>query len=287
MQMIQGLNVKIWGTRGSMPAPYPDRMIYGGNTSCVSVEWDDEILIFDCGSGIRAFADYLNGRTSSSKKEIHIFISHLHLDHIMGLPFFSQIYQKDWTIHLYGISDQGISFQERLSLVAASPYWPVPLSKAGAKILWHELDLEKNVTLPCNVTIKMLSSNHPDNTTLFRLEKDGTSIVYGLDCELTETFYAKYITFVDHCDLLFFDGMYINKEMERFRGFGHSAWEQGIQVMDSATVKCLCILHHDWGRTDFELAQMEQDAEALNENCIFAREGMSFCFETGGMKYES
>ena len=283
---MQGLNVKIWGTRGSMSAPYPDRMIYGGNTSCVSVEWDDEILIFDCGSGIRAVSDYLTKNIVSYKKEIHIFISHLHLDHIMGLPFFSQIYQKDWTIHLHGTSDLNASFQERIGKIVASPYWPVPLFKAGAKILWHELDFEKNITLPGNVTIKMLSSNHPDNTTLFRLEKDGTSIVYGLDCELTETFYDKYITFVDHCDLLLFDGMYTECEIEHFRGFGHSFWKQGIQIMEAASVKKLCIMHHDWARTDSELTKMEQDAKALNENCIFAREGMSFCFKTGGMNYE-
>lgn len=280
--MMQGVNVKIWGTRGSMPAPYPDRMIYGANTSCVSVEWDDEILIFDCGTGIRAISDYLVKDKTPNKKEVHIFISHLHLDHIMGLPFFTQIYIKDWTVHLYGISDLGVSFRERLSLVVGPPYWPVPLDKAGANIVWHELDMEREIMLPGEVKIYFLRSNHPDMTSMFRLEKDQLRIVYGLDCELTDSFYETYQSFVSESDLLLFDGMYTENEIEGFRGFGHSTWEQGIQIKNTANVKQVCIMHHDWGRTDSELEQMDLTAKSMNEHCIFAREGMSFHFKTGG-----
>ena len=92
--MKNGLNVKIWGTRGSMAAPYPDRMVYGANTSCVSVEWEDGIAVFDCGTGIRGFGEELSKRSDMEKKELHIFISHLHLDHIIGLPFCHRFIRK-------------------------------------------------------------------------------------------------------------------------------------------------------------------------------------------------
>ena len=97
--MGKGINVTVWGTRGSMTALYQDRIKYGANTSCISAEWDDQIVLFDCGSGVRAFGMDLLKREFIPNKELHIFISHLHLDHIMGLPFFPLIFMKDWTIH--------------------------------------------------------------------------------------------------------------------------------------------------------------------------------------------
>ena len=75
---METLKVQIWGTRGSMPAPYPDRMVFGANTSCVSIEWNNECILFDCGSGIKAVADHLLKRSDQEKKEVHIFISHFY-----------------------------------------------------------------------------------------------------------------------------------------------------------------------------------------------------------------
>lgn len=281
--MEHGLNIRIWGTRGSMPAPYPNRMQFGANTSCVSAEWEHGVIIFDCGSGIRALGDYLTKICPPIQKELHIFVSHLHLDHIIGLPFLPQVYQKDWTIHLYGAAEGNGCFREQLCLALSPPYWPVSLMNAGANMVWHELKEGQETELPGGIKIRTIRSNHPDTTTLFRLEKGNTSIVYGLDCELTESFYETYVTFVKHSDLLLFDGMYTEDEIERYRGFGHSYWEQGLRLIGDADIKQLCIMHHDWGREDSELERLEQTAQSFNTRCMFAREGMVFHFETGGM----
>lgn len=274
--MTDGLCVKIWGTRGSLAAPFSDRMEFGGNTSCVSVTWDDELAIFDCGSGIRALGEELSGSDFAAKKELHIFITHLHLDHISGLPFFPQIYKKDWTIHLYGYSGEDGGFQKKLNDVIQPPYWPVALTKAGAKLCWHEIVAGKVVELPGGVSVFATFANHPDDTVIYRLEKEHVRVVYGLDYELTEASEADFREFVKDSALLIFDGMYTEEELERHRGFGHSSWMQGVQMMETGGVKQLCISHHDWKKTDLELNKLEQAAQERCDRCLFAREGMEF-----------
>jgi len=280
--MRHGLKVKIWGTRGSMAAPYSDRMIFGGNTACVSAQWDKEVAIFDCGTGIRALAEELLPQFQDGVNVFHIFISHVHLDHVIGLPFFPFIYKKDCILHFYGASDEKMSFEQRMKQMAGPPYWPVSLDAAGAEMVWHEIKSGDSIELPDGVRVHALGSNHPDTTLIFRLEKNDSSIVYGLDCELTESFESKFKEFVDSCSLLIFDGMYSDAVIEKFRGFGHSTWEQGVRIAEECKVKQLCISHHDWDKTDCALLQLEKVAREMSSKCIFAREGMIFCLSEGG-----
>ncbi len=273
--MEQGFEVKIWGTRGSLAAPFMDRMKYGGNTSCISVAWEEGMAVFDCGTGIRALGEELLNIPPSGKKELHIFISHLHLDHIAGLMFMPQLYQKDWTIHLYGTAHGTDSFQESLSKIASPPYWPVSLASAGANIEWHEIMDQEIIELPGNVTVQTLIAEHPDETLIFGIERKSVRIVYGLDYELTEKSEKRFHEFVSGSSLLIFDGMYTDEELEHHRGFGHSSWSQGTDVAKTCSVKQVCISHHDWRRTDRELERLEQEAKAQNPNCFFACEGMT------------
>lgn len=270
-----GLKVKIWGVRGSLAAPFSDRMKYGGNTSCVSAQWEDGIVVFDAGSGIRALGQELLECTNLQKRELHIFFSHLHLDHICGLPFLPQLFQKDWTIHLYG--EKG--FCEKLKQVIHPPYWPVGFDQMAAAIIWHEFMPGEAAEPAEGVTVHTIRSSHPDNTVLFRLEYQQSRIVYGLDCELTDSYLEKYCDFVSGSNLLIFDGMYTDEEYERFRGFGHSTWEQGIRILKQSSIGTLCISHHDWGQTDELLDNRERLARFHDERCMFAREGMTFYFE--------
>lgn len=271
---MKQMKISIWGTRGSMTALYHNRMKYGANTSCVSAEWENGIVLFDCGSGVRSFGMELMKRSQIAKKEIHIFISHLHLDHIMGLPFFPLIFMKDWTIHFYGSSDENTTFQKALTSIMSPPYWPVALESAGAKMHWHQVHSGDVVELADHTVVRVLHANHPNSTVIYRLEKENKHLVYGLDYELTEDCQQEYKAFVKDCSLLFFDGMYTADELPKFRGFGHSSWEQGIQILEACNIDQLCITHHDWGRTDSDLEALEQKAKELNPKCFFAKEGM-------------
>lgn len=272
--MRDGLTVTFWGTRGSMAAPYPDRMIYGGNTSCVSAAWGENLIIFDAGTGIRELGMQL---LKENRKEIHIFISHLHLDHVIGISFFPQMFVKDCRIHIYGA--EGI--QKKMEQFVSPPFWPVSLEKAPAELIWHEIAPNACIMLSETAEIQTFPADHPDGSLLYRLNAAGESLVYGLDCELTETVRRPYMDFVRGCELLIFDGTYTEEEYPKVRGYGHSTWEQGIEIKNACGIKTLCISHHDWGRTDEELAELEKKIQNSVSQAFFAREGMQICLEKG------
>ena len=123
--------------------------------------------------------------------------------------------------------------------------------------------------------------DHPNGSSLFRLEADGTSVVYGLDGSLSDRIRRSYEQFVSGCDLLIFDGMYTDQQYSKVKDFGHSTWQQGVAIKQTCHVGMLCISHHDWARTDSQLDEMQTEMEQIEPNAVFAREGMKICL---GMK---
>lgn len=267
------MNITFWGTRGSMPAPYPNRMLYGGNTSCVCAAWKGGLAVFDAGTGIRELGIQL--AAADEIRELHLFLSHLHLDHVMGLPFFPLLFQKAWVIHIYGEGKTDTGFSEEVTRLSQNPYWPVSLKEAAATLIWHELSDGSQIELPAGAKLDTMSGNHPNGSLLYRLETNEGSMVYGLDCEITETIRAAYQDFVRNCDLLIFDGMYTEEEYPSFRGYGHSTWQQGAALQKECNIKQLCISHHDWSRSDEELSRLETILKQKNPDALFAREGMT------------
>lgn len=278
--MNDGMEIIFWGTRGSMAAPYPDRMRYGGNTSCVSARWSGGLAVFDGGTGIRQLGMKLMREEKEDRglniKELHIFISHLHLDHVSGLPFFPLLFMKDWKIHFYGEARTEYGFREDLNRSSKPPYWPISFEQAAAEVVWHEIQPGQCMELPGGARMYAMAADHPNGSVMYRLEADGGSVVYGLDCELTDRVRGPYEEFVRGCDLLVFDGMYTENEYPMVRGFGHSTWLQGVKMSKVCNVGTLCISHHDWGRTDDELDEMEIEMKKLEPRAVFAREGMVF-----------
>lgn len=273
--MEHGLEVKIWGTRGSLAAPYADRMEFGGNSSCVSAAWKDGIAVFDCGTGLHALGQELLS-DSDGPKELHIFLSHMHLDHICALPFFPLLFRKDRTIHLYGQPVEGESLRETVGRIITPPFWPITMDWAAATIIWHDLKQGECVRLSEDVIVWTFRANHGPGALLFRLEQGDTSMVYGLDHEITAETRESYEQFINGSDLVIFDGMYTEEEYERCKGFGHSVWNWGVDLIDRCKIGTVCISHHDWTRTDAMLAEMEMQAKRMNRRCTFAREGMKF-----------
>lgn len=274
------VEVEFWGTRGSCPAPFSNRMGYGGNTSCISVSWEEGLAVFDGGTGILSLGRQMEKR-GRWDIPIHIFIGHLHLDHIAGLILFPGLFQKDARIHLYGPPSEEESFQTRLSKVLGPPYWPVSVSQVPARVIWHDGGDGDSWELPGGGLVRAISANHPNGGLLYRLEKEGRSVVYGMDCELGAEdgleYWEQYKRFARDCDLLLFDAPYTQEEYPDFLGFGHSYWEQGIRMAEACRAKRLCICHHNWDREDEALKKAEpelaQQLEKSGGKAWFAREG--------------
>ncbi len=289
--MGDGLQITFWGTRGSMAAPFSDRMSYGGNTSCMSAEWEEQMAVFDGGTGLMALGKRLgeeaNLGTRRRDQPIHIFIGHLHLDHIVGIPLFPCLFWNGARLHFYGPGEEKGAFRKKLRTMMGHPYWPVSIDQVPARITWHDTVDGDVWELPRGARVRVMKSSHPDGCVLFRLEREGQSVVYGLDCELGGAgtdFWNRYREFAKNCSLLVFDSPYGEEEYPSYRGFGHSYWQQGIRMAGECRAGRLVISHHDWGRTDGELRAMEQEAvsfgKSRNVDTVFAREGACLFLES-------
>ncbi len=291
------LQIRFWGTRGSCAAPFSNRMEYGGNTSCVSVQWDRGLAVFDGGTGMAALSKSLEAYGKEGRPPVFVFVSHMHLDHIIGIPLFSMLFRREAVIHLYGPGGDGISFRERVSRVLGPPYWPVAVDQAPARLVWHDAGEETQWELPGGVRVLAMRSNHPNGGFVYRLEYDGQSVVYGLDCELGQEvkegwkpglgngFPEQYRNFARDCSLLIFDAPYAEDNYLCHKGFGHSFWQQGLWMAQSCNAGRLMICHHDWDKTDEQLMEREKKLQKLAEPwgrpVEFAREGAAICLEGG------
>lgn len=305
--------VKVWGARGSMPVASAEFLGYGGNTACISLDrGEGQIIVFDAGSGLTQLGDSLVSGAKKSiwtgrKKQAHILLSHLHMDHIIGLFSFKPFYEEDAQIHIYGQGSGG-KLKEQLERVFGLPYWPLGLADMRADIQIHEIGpgacfylageegkgeekeragegagkeageengeaggMKKGME---PVRIRTFKGNHPGQSLLYRLEQGDKSIVHALDCELDRETEEGLAGFARGCDLLLWDGTFTKEELERRKGWGHSCWEQGIGVRRAAGAAKIWVTHHSPNYTDTFLQEQEDLAKAADPACCFAREGM-------------
>lgn len=304
--MVTKMRVTFWGIRGSGPAAGKEYACFGGNTSCVSAEWEDGLVIFDAGTGISRLGEELVRRGFAG--ELHLFFSHFHLDHIYGLPLFAPIFSPKVKIHIYGNTMGQEGVKERVSRVLSPPYWPVGPDTYGAQIFWHDLqldpecgriqiDLKKKqkeesgkdhksgmegrdmfMEKPlCQVTA--LRAAHPDGGLIYRLEAAGRSVVYGLDCELPEAFQDIYADFAKKADLLIFDAAYTDQEYAAVKGFGHATWQQGVAMAKRTEAGKTVFAHHRRERTDLELEALDEMVRRQGRNICFGKEGMEILLQ--------
>lgn len=254
--------VRFWGTRGSIPSPGPLTLRYGGNTTCVEVRTaGGTLLILDCGSGARELGNTLMA-TKSTAPRGHILISHLHWDHIQGMPFFAPLYAADGEWDVYGPKPGALSLQEALTRQMSPPFFPISLDTLTATIRFHELGEGVHLIGDAKVSTQFL--NHPGATLGYRIEADGAVVVYICDHEphgtgdlaSSQDFSQedrRHIAFLEGADLVIHDAQYIAKEFDQKRGWGHSVGEYVVEVCRQAGVRKVALTHHDPTRTDTEI----------------------------------
>lgn len=265
--MAQNWKINVWGVRGSMPAPSPGFLKYGGNTSCFSVDCGEELVVFDAGSGLVNL-----GRRLTGQRPVHLFIGHVHMDHLMGLFLFPLFYCPGARIRLYGEARGGVPFRQQLEALIGPPYWPVGFADFPADVTFHEIGPDQSIPLPGDRTVRTMRGNHPNQGLLFRLDGAGRSVAYTLDCELTEELRPRLTEFCRDAGILIWDANFTTQDLSSHLGWGHSSLEQGIALARDAGAGLLLLTHYNFTYTDDFLWERER---AIRSPAVrFAREGM-------------
>ncbi len=269
------MKIRFWGTRGSIPTPGQRTVRYGGNTACVELrDATDHLLVLDAGTGLRELGLKLNG---TSPLTVDLFLSHLHWDHIQGIPFFRPAFDPKSTLRLYG-PRQHRPLRELLGLGMDDPFFPVDLDELPVHLEVHEVDSgSQRVVGP--YTVAAAAIEHPAPALAYRIEADGKAIVYATDTE--DGFSGKpnpVIELARNADALIHDGQFLDEDFKL--GWGHSTVAKAIEVASQANAKRLVLYHHDPDRSDDALDRIGADAQKRADGLgkglqvIVAREGM-------------
>lgn len=267
--MDNKFSLTVLGTRGSMPVEGKNFALYGGATSCYRVLAGNEEIYLDAGSGIVGAKALPNSRVT-------ILLTHMHLDHIIGLPFFSTLTEKGRPIDIYAGKHSGLFNKEAIDRVFSPPFWPCKIGDYPAQVNFHDLAEVTGEMIIGDVKIKMIEGTHPQGATIYRLERGGKSIVYATDFEHYSEGCAALAEFATDCDLLLYDAQYNEIEYEACRGYGHSTPEEGLKIATKACVKNLVYVHHAPNRTDDDLKQMDAKYFLENVPVTFAKIGDEF-----------
>ena len=259
------MTVTVLGVRGSFPMTGGDFLEYGGNTSCFLADLGGETVILDAGSGLAALGTAVP--LPAGRKQVHILLSHLHLDHIMGLFSFPLLHDPAAEICLYGDT----KLRSCLGAVLGPPYWPVGLDDFRANVQVRELAPGTRLPLGEGVCLSTLRGNHPGGSLLYRLEGGGKTLVYALDCEMDEDMSAALARFARDADLLIWDATFAAGGLKK--GWGHSTWQEGLALGGLARAKRVLMTHYSQTYSDRFLSEQEKLA-AADSRCLFAKEGM-------------
>ncbi len=275
------MRLRIWGCRGSLPAPGAHTVVYGGNTSCVEVQTEDgSALVLDAGTGIRALGLDLVGR---GVLRIHLFLTHLHLDHLEGLRFFAPLWDERVTIDIWGPRSPLIGLRERILRGFSPPLFPIDFRDVPAQVSFHDLPGDPwhgaGVTLYSDLVL------HPGPTVGFRLETDGKTVAYLPDHEPAlagiEGRSLDWISAADlahRADVVLHDSQYLDEEYGSRIGWGHSSVDDAVAYCRADEADRLVLFHHDPDRADSALEALRDRAVALTGDDrpapVLAREGM-------------
>ena len=271
--------IKFWGVRGSCPTPLKPEEISGkissilqrltpedlatprakekfiadlphylksttgGNTACVEVRLEDNtIIILDCGTGLRALHENLLAE-GDQIRNYHIFLTHFHYDHIIGMPYFAPMYNRENRIHFYSPYSQ---MERIIREFFRKPYHPVPFDAFGAEIKFHILDKDSTWIGPAR--IDWIKRNHPDGSIAYRIEEGEGVFIFSTDTELEDKNFKKTRrnkSFFQGADLLVMDGQYDLGESIEKMSWGHTSYSMAVEFAQEFDIRRLMIYHHE------------------------------------------
>ena len=273
--MKQDFTITFWGVRGTVPTPGLRTLKYGGNTSCVQMTCGGRELIFDAGTGLYPLGEAL--KTS----DVDIFLSHTHIDHIMGFPFFSGAYDAEFSVRVWA----GHLLPERtikgvMGTVMQPPIFPLTLDYLRCDLGFHDFTAGEEIRheglTKDGIVIHTLPLNHPDRATAYRVEYEGHAACYVTDVERRdEASDAVLQAFLQGADVMIYDSTFDDKDIARFKGWGHSTWQHAVRLGQAAGVKHVVLFHHDPGMSDEALDERQELLDAMKPESFVAYEGLT------------
>ncbi|HVK74545.1 MAG TPA: MBL fold metallo-hydrolase [Kofleriaceae bacterium] len=274
--MSNDLTIHFHGVRGSIASPGVATAQVGGNTSCVEVVAGDTRIVLDAGTGLRDLGDRL---ITTGPSATTILLSHLHWDHIQGLPFFTPIYVPGNWIEVVSGPNGAMPLEAALRRQMCAPFFPVDFDDVSRQVRVREPRPGEAFTVG-NVTVTMAKLNHPDPVYGYRLDHAGASIVYATDTEHFACVDPALARLAAGADVLIYDAQYTPEEYPGKVGWGHSTWEAAVALARQAGVRQLVLYHHDPRRADDAVAAIEARARAVFPGAVAAREGGVLHVET-------
>ena len=273
------MKIKIRGVRGSIPVTDPNTSYYGGNTSCADVSEQGWQLVMDGGSGMRLSCT----DSRPDNKRIDILLTHLHLDHIMGLGFFQPLFDPNMEIHIWGPSSPSQSLRSRLSRYLSPPLFPVLIRNLPCKLFLHEIDNTHFEIGPFSIQSAYVI--HPGPTVGFRVSGEHSTFTYIPDHEpalgrngmYKQPDWISGYSLAENADLLLHDSQYSFQEYPDKTGWGHSSMDDTLLFASKAGVKHLLLAHHDPMHTDAQLTAMFEELKSRSDYKFIyelAKEGM-------------
>lgn len=278
------LNVSFYGVRGSTPCPAEENRRYGGNTSCVSLDAPgNDPILFDLGTGLRPLGRALVGANGGGEAfRGTALVSHLHWDHVQGLPFFVPILLPGSQLDIYGPSQEGGSLEDAFRGFMCPPYFPVTVEQLHGKIRFHDVesdDFDLN-----GVKVRSRTIPHVGVTNGYRVELGGVSVAYLSDHQMPEdgahTVGDDVLELCDGVDLVIHDAQYTQDEFPGKCHWGHCTVDYALFVAQEAGAKRLVMFHHDPAHSDDQLDEMLRYTRDLAERTsveevISAYEGLT------------
>lgn len=299
-QLPPGNFIRFWGVRGSIPTPGPTTIFYGGNTTCVELRADNQLIILDSGSGIRLLGQHLASEFKGRSLDLTLLLTHTHWDHIQGFPFFAPAYIPNNSVRITGYEGYRKGLESTLTVQMESNFFPIGLRQLPSNITFVEqLEMEFHVG---TVRVRSLFANHPGICVGYRLDTSTGSVAFLPDHEsyarmrlhpraggeqgpTTQDYCRaeeqKLIEFLRDVDVLILDSQYDETEYQTRLGWGHSCYEDTVATALAAGAKHLFLFHHDPMHDDARISRMVGHARELvaargsNLTVEAAREGLA------------
>lgn len=270
---MTGISIRFWGVGGSMPARASRRHVFGVQTCCFEIRAGHQRLIIDAGTGI---ADLGHSLADDGATALEILLTHCHWDHIFGLTGFSPIFTSGQKINLRFATLSGESPEDVLDALFKPPYFPLAPGDLRSTISLQTIAPAIPFTLDA-LTVRPIALNHPNGASGFRIDSSDAAIAIITDHEHgVRAIDDEIIKLCANVDLLIYDAMWDGDvDYQAHRGWGHSTWQAGLDILRRAGGKRLVCVHHDPRLSDEDLSARERRLKSEHPDSLFAREGMT------------